>query len=78
MIEKIVEYLLTRSINHKYLLKVIPFLAAKIVEYVWLCKANQRGLDQEAYVIHTGTYDLTTDKTPEEICSEILRVIKEL
>ena len=32
MIEKIVEYLLTRSINHKYLVKVIPFLAAKIVD----------------------------------------------
>ena len=32
MIEKILEYLLTRSINHKYLVKVIPFLAAKIVD----------------------------------------------
>ena len=32
MIEKLVGYLLTRSINHKYLVKVRPFLAAKIVD----------------------------------------------
>ena len=32
MIEKIVGYLLTRAINHKYLVKVSSFLAAKIVD----------------------------------------------
>ena len=38
----------------------------------------QRDLDQEAYVIHISTNDLTAGTTPEEICSEILRLIKEL
>ena len=46
-----------------------------MLDYV---KPNQRDLDQEAYVIHTGTSDLTTDETPDEIFSEILRLIKKL
>ena len=41
-------------------------------------KPIQRDLDAEAYMIHIGTYNLTTDKAPNEICSEILRLIKEL
>ena len=41
-------------------------------------KPIQRDLDPEAYVIHIGTKDLTTDETPDEICSEILPLIKEL
>ena len=40
-------------------------------------KPIRRDLDPEACVIHIGTYDQTTDKTPDEICSEILRLIKE-
>ena len=77
MIEKIDGYLLTSSINYKYLVKVRPFLAAKIVDMFDYVKPIRRDLDPEAYVIHIGTYDLTTDKTPHEICSEILRLIKE-
>ena len=76
MIEKIYGYLLTRSINHKYFVKVRPFLAAKTVDMFDYVKSIQGDLDPEAYVIHSGTYDLTTDKTPDEICSEILRLIK--
>ena len=38
----------------------------------------QSDLDPEAYVIHIGTNNLGTDKTPDEIFSEILRLIKEL
>ena len=41
-------------------------------------KPIQRDLDPEAYVIYIGANDLTTDKTPDEIFSEILLLIKEL
>ena len=41
-------------------------------------KPIKRDLDPEAYVTHIGTNDLGTDKTPDEIFSEILRLIKEL
>ena len=41
-------------------------------------KPIQIDLDPEAYMIHIGTNGLTTVKTPDEIFSEILRLIKEL
>ena len=78
MIKKTDGYLLTGSINHKYLVKIRPFLAAKSVDMLDYVKPIQRDLDREAYVIHIGIKDLTTDKTPDEIFSEILRLIKEL
>ena len=78
MIEKIDKYLLTSSVNHKYLVKVRPFLAAKTVDMFDYVKPIQRDLDPEAYVIHIRTNDLMTDKTTDEICLEILRLIKEL
>ena len=78
MIKKIDGYFLTSSINHKYLVKVRPFLAAKSVDMLDYVKPIQRDLDPETYVTHIRTNDLTNDKTPDEILSEILRLIKEL
>ena len=46
-----------------------------MLDYV---KPIKRDLDLEEYVIHIGTKDLGTDKTPDEIFSEILCLIKEL
>ena len=78
MIKIIDGYLLTSSINYKYLVKVRPFLAAKSVDMLDYAKPIKRDLDPEAYVIHIGTNNLGTDKTPDEIFSEILCLIKEL
>ena len=78
MIKKIDGYLLTSSINHKYLVKVRPFLGAKSVDMLDYVKPIKRDLDPEAYVIHIGTNDLGIDKTPDDIFSEILLLIKEL
>ena len=69
MIKKIDGYLTTSSINHKYLEKVRPFLAAKFVDMFDYVQPIQRDLDPKAYVIHTGTNDLTADKTSDEIFS---------
>ena len=77
MIKKIDGYLPTSSINHKYLMKVRPFLPAKSVDMFDYVKPIQRDLDPEAYVFHIGTNDLPTDKTSDEISSEILRLIKQ-
>ena len=55
----------------------MTFFSSQNCGYVLLCKANLKRFDPEAYVIHIGTYDLTTDKTPDEICSETWRLIKE-
>ena len=59
-------------------MKVIPFLAAKSVDMLDYVKPIKRDLDPEAYGIHIGTNDLGTVKTPDEIFSEMLRLIKEL
>ena len=63
------------SISYKYLAKVRPFLASKTVDMLSQFKEI---LNPEACMIHIGIYHLTIDKTPDEICSEILRLIKEL
>ena len=41
-------------------------------------KPIQRDFDPDAYILHIGTNDLTTDKKPDEICSEISQLIKVL
>ena len=46
-----------------------------MLDYV---KPIQRDLDPETYMIYVDTSDLTTDKIPDEIFSEILCLIKEL
>ena len=53
-------------------MKVRPFLAAKSVDMLDYVKPIERDFDPEVYVIHICTNDLTTDKTPDEIFSEIL------
>ena len=62
MIKKVDGYLLTISIKHKCLVKVIPFLAAKAVHIFDYVKPIQRDFDPDAYILHIGTNDLTTDK----------------
>ena len=52
MIKNIDGYLLTSLINHKYLVKVRPFLAAKSVDLLDYVKPIQRDLDPEAYSIN--------------------------
>ena len=60
--------MLTSSINHKYLVKVRPFLSSKTMDMFDYVKPIQRDLDPDAYVIHIGKNNLTTDKTPYKIC----------
>ena len=55
IIKKINGYLLTSAINHKYLEKIRPFIAAKSVDMFVYVKPIQRDLDQEANVTHIGT-----------------------
>ena len=78
MIKKVDGYLLTNSIKHKYLVKVRPFLVAEAVDMFDYIKPIQSDFDQDAYILHTGTNDLTTDKKPDEICSEISELVKVL
>ena len=60
MIKNTDGYLLTSLMNHKYLVKVKPFLAAKSVDLLDYVKPIQIDLDPEAY----GINHLTADETP--------------
>ena len=62
MIKKVDGYLLKNSIKHKYLVKVRPFLAAKAVDMFDYVKPIQRDFVPDAYILHIGTNDLTTEK----------------
>ena len=46
-----------------------------MLDYV---KPIQRDFDPDTYILHIGTNNLTTDKKPDEICSELLRLVKVL
>ena len=52
----------TISIDHKYLVKARSFLAAETVDIFDYVKPIQSDLDPEAYVIHIGANDLTTER----------------
>ena len=48
MIKRVREYFLTSWVNHKHLVKVRPFLAAKSVDLFDYVKPIQRDLDPDA------------------------------
>ena len=78
MIKKIDGYLLTSSINHKYIVKVRPFVTAKTDDMYDHIKPTQRNFQPNVYISHVGTNDLPTDMTPEEISKKIITFSKHL
>ena len=74
MVKKIDGYLLTSSINHKYIVKVRPFLSAKTIDMVDYIKPTQRDFNPDVYLLHVGTNDLSSNKSPEQISLDILNL----
>ena len=74
MVKKIDGYLLTISINHRYIVKVIPFLSAKTIDMVDFIKPTQRDFNPGPYLLHVGTNDLSSNKSPEQISLDILNL----
>ena len=67
MIKKIYGNLLTKSINHKFLVKVIPFTTAKTIDRYDHVKPTLRDFNPGLFIIHVGTNDLLLNKTRNEI-----------
>ena len=65
--KKIDGYLLTGSINHKYIVKKRSFVTAKTDDMYDHIKPTQRNFQPIVYISHIGTNDLPTNMTPEEI-----------
>ena len=78
MIKKTDGYLLTSSINHKYIVKVTPFVTAETDDMYDHIKPTQRNFQPNVYISHVGTNDLPTDMTPEEISEKIITFSKHL
>ena len=78
MVKKIDGYLLTSSINHRYIVKVRPFLSAKTIDMVDYIKPTQRDFNPDVYLLHVGTNDLSSNKSPEQISVDILNLANSL
>ena len=78
MVKKIDGYLLTSSINHKYIVKVRPFLSAKTIDMVDYIKPTKSDSNPDVYLLHVGTNDLTSNKSPEQISLDILNLANSL
>ena len=54
MVKKVDGYLLTSFVNHKYIVKVRPFLSAKTIDMLNYIKPTQRDFNPDVYLLHVG------------------------
>ena len=78
MVKKIDEYLPTSSLNQKYIVKVRPFLSAETIDMLDYIKPTQRDFNPDVYLLHVGTNDLTSNKSPEQISLDISNLANSL
>ena len=78
MVKKIDGYLLTSSVSQKYIVKVRPFLSPKTIDMLDYIKQTQRNFNPDVYLLHVGTNDLSSNKSPEHISLDILNLANSL
>ena len=71
-------YLLTGSLNRKYIVKIRPFSSAKTSDIEYYITPTKRDFDPVIYILHVGTNDLTLNDTPEEITEHIVNIATSL
>ena len=59
-------------------MKVRPFLSTKTIDMVDYIKPTQRDSNPHVYLLHVGTNDLTSNKSPEQISLDILNLVNSL
>ena len=69
-------YLLALSIRH--IVKVRPFLSAKTIDMVDYIKPTLRDFNPDVYLLHVGTNDLSSNKSPEQKSLDILNLANSL
>ena len=77
IVKKIDGYLLTSSINHRYIVKVRPFFSAKMIDMVDYIKPTQRDFNPDVYLLHFRPI-LSSNKFSEQISLKILNVANSL
>ena len=78
MVKDVDGYLLTGSINRKFIVKVRPFSSAKTIDLEDYTKPTKREFNPELYILHAGTNDLSLDDTSEVRSSHIIDTAKSL
>ena len=67
MVKKVNRFLLTRNIDHKYLVKVRSFFSAKVSCMNYHVKPTLRNFNPGHIILHVGTNDLNTERTASQI-----------
>ena len=67
-------YLLTGSLNGKYIVKIRPFSSTKTSDMEYCIAPTKRDFDPGIYILHVVTNDLTLNDTPEEITELIVNI----
>ena len=78
IVKKIDGYLLKSSVNHKYIVKVRPFLSAKTIDMLDYIKPTKRDFNPDVYLLHVGINDLSSNKCPEQISMDVLNLANSL
>ena len=71
-------YLLTGSLNRKYIVKLIPFWSAKTSDMEYYITPTKRDFDPGIYILHVGINDQTLDDKPEEMTEHIVNIATSL
>ena len=78
MVKDVDGYLLTGSINRKFIVKVRPFSSEKTIDMEDYTKPTKRDFNPDLYIIHVRTNDLSLDDTLKVISSRIIDTAKSL
>ena len=78
MVKKVNGVLLTRNINHKFIVKVRSFPGAKVKCMTDYVKPTINDFDPEHIVIHVGTNDLNSERTASQIAKDIVNLQQSL
>ena len=76
MLKKTDGYLPTNFINHKFIVKIRVFPAAKTEDMKDHIKPTKCNFDPYLYIFHAGTNDFSLDKTDAETATDIINVAK--
>ena len=66
------------STNHRYIVKVRPFLLGKNIDMVDYVKPTQRDFNPVVYLLHVRTNYLSSNESPEQISLDILNLASSL
>ena len=78
MLKDVDGYLLTGSLDKKFIVKVRPFSSAKTEDMHDYLKPTKRDFNPNVFILHVGTNNLSTNDSPEMIADKILETAESI